>query len=164
MALGRTYTVDSGAVAITSTNLTPVLASVPVATATFDIEAIRVSTQGAASNYPSNAIFNVALYRTTAASSGGAAVVARQHDVMQTIASQTTWLSGSTALTVTTTGNIIVWSQNLPFTAGANWAEWVTPGAEWRAGGATTAGFAVQITCSSAGTGTSFQCELVYVE
>ena len=50
----------------------------------------------------------------------------------------------------------------LPFTAGAGWEDWVTPGFEVNIPVST--GFAVYATQSSAGTSTTMWCELEYTE
>jgi hypothetical protein len=164
MSLGRAYTADSGVVGVASGSQAILLWGYPtLATASMDIEAIRVSVLGATS-FPSNASVACTLARTTGTPSGGAAITPNPHNPADQIAAST-WKSGSTALTGFSVG-VVVWEQNIPFTAGANWAEWVTPGAEWRVVGSATAGsgIAVYVTCSSAGTGTTFQCEVVFAE
>lgn len=166
MPLGRTYTVDSGPVTLASTTQTPILASNGLATLVYDIEAIRVSVTATVSttpSYPGNGIVNCLFARTSAAAGGGASVVANPHNVAD-IAARTLWVSGATAITGIATPGVTLWEQNLPFTAGANWAEWVTPGAEWRGAASATAGVALYITCSIAGTNTAFQCEIVFSE
>jgi hypothetical protein len=164
MALGRTYTVDSGLVTLASTTQTAILASNGLTTLVADIEAVRVSiSSGAGVSYPSNGTVNFLLARTTAAAAGGAAVTPNPHNPSDIVA-RTAFLSGTTAITGITTPGVTLWSQNLPFTSGANWAEWVTPGAEWRTAASATAGVALYITCTSAGTATQFQCELVFSE
>jgi hypothetical protein len=164
MAVGKTYTVDSGLIVLASTSQTPLIASNGGTAFVADIEAIRVSvsSSGGTPSYPSNSIVNFLLARTTAAATTASAVVARPHNPTD-VAAQTSFLAGTNVGAVTTPG-VTLWSQNLPFTAGANWAEWVTPGAEWRTAASATAGVAVYVTCTSAGTNTAFQIELVFSE
>jgi hypothetical protein len=161
---GRTYTVDSGLIVLASTSQTALIASNGNTTFDANIEAIRVSisSSGGTPSYPSNGVVNFLLARTTAAATTASAVTPNPH-IPTDPAANTAFLAGTNVGAVGTPG-VTLWSQNLPFTAGANWAEGVTPGAEWRTAKSATAGVAVYVTCTSAGTNTAFQIELVFSE
>ena len=165
MPLGRTYTVDSGIMADTTAAATPLFCGTTVATSTMYIEAIRFSvvTSGA-SVYPANATLAVGLFRATGTAAGGAAVTPNPH-ISGDLAARSTWLSVGatpTAITGLTQGSVQLWGMTLPFTAGANWAEWVTPGNEWSV--PISANIALYLVQSTAGTLTNFQCEMVFSE
>lgn len=173
MALGRMYTVDFGVLAVAAAGPTTIAGFTPSATNHMDIQAIRVGTVGAAS-FPSNASVLIQLARaSTAYSSGGHTVTPNPHSSGGTsgldIAAQTvcynnqTTAAGGTASAISGyTQGVTLWAQEIPFTAGSNWAEWVTPGAEWRIPATLFGG--VYMTQSSAGTATSFSLELVFAE
>jgi hypothetical protein len=164
MALGRTYTVDSGVVSVaTATQTALIVGYTGSATIVADIEAVRFSVIGA-TTFPSNASVLVGLYRTTGSSFTGTTVTPNPHNAADVAANSIWKIAAFVGLTITAGSQI--WAQNVPFTAGSNWAEWVTPGAEWRIAPSATAGtgVALAITCSTAGTATSFQCELVFSE
>ena len=161
MALSRIYTVDSGLQTLAATSQTCLLVGTATATNTVDIEAIRVSLySGPSVSYPPNGTVQILLARASGTIGGGAAGVTVNPHNPADITANTTWRNNSTAITATI--GAILWGQVLPFTAGANWAEWVTPGSEWRVGASASAG--VFLTCSSAGTATQFQIELVTAE
>jgi hypothetical protein len=163
MALGRMYTVDFGVIACAAAGPTVVAALTTPATNTADVQAIRFGTVGAAS-FPSNASVLVQLFRATGSAAGGVAATPRPHNPLDMAAVSTALTVGPTptAITGLTQGAVCVWGQEIPFTAGSNWAEWVTPGAEWRVAASTN--LAVYVTQSSAGTATTFSCELVFAE
>jgi hypothetical protein len=168
MALGRIYTVDGGILAIAAAGPTTVMAVTPAATNPIDIQAIRFAVLGAAS-FPSNASLNVVLARASSGfTSGGSTITANPHNAGDVAANsvwkncQSTAAGGTFAAIVGYTQGVTLWEQAIPFTAGSNWAEWVTPGSEWRV--AASAFAAVYLTQSSAGTATSFSCELVFAE
>lgn len=164
MALGRTYTVTSALVTLASTAQTPILAAKYSTTVTLNVEAIRIGIySGAGVSYPSNGTVQCLLARATAAYTGGNALTPSPHN-NNDIAAQSSWADNSTALVGIGTPGVTLWGQVLPFTAGANWGEWVTPGAEWFAGGSATTGLAFYLTCSSAGTATQFQIEATFTE
>lgn len=171
MALARAYKVGvfdtatplaTGAT-VTTTTPTPVLYGVTVATADCNISAIRVNCLGAAA-FPANASFLASLNIVTGTVSGGVAAVANQ-DSGIALAANTTFLTAGgtsgTAITALTLGKIL-WSQELPFTAGSNWGEWFTPGFEKNIPVSTK--FALYITTTSAGTATTFSGEIEFTE
>lgn len=168
MALGRTYTVDFGTLAVAAAGPTTIAGISCAATNPLDIMAIRFAVFGA-STFPANASLQVTLARaSTGYTSGGHTVTANPHNAGD-IASNTTFYNdqttaagGTVSAIVGFTQGVTLWQQEIPFTAGANWAEWVTPGAEWRVAASAFAG--VYLTQSSAGTATSFGLELVVVE
>lgn len=166
MALGRMYTVDYGAIACTSASALAIASLTTGATNTADVQAIRFGTVGAAS-FPSNASVLVQLVRATGTAAGGGSVTPRPHNPSDIAAVSTALSVGATptaitGLTFTPGTTPVVWAQEIPFTAGSNWAEWVTPGAEWRVSASTN--LVVYMTQSSAGTATTFSVELVFAE
>ena len=73
----------------------------------------------------------------------------------------------------TRTVNVYRWSggsgaPTYPLTAGANWAEWVTPGAEWRIGPSSSSGAAAYValfvTASVTGSNIDLTAEVVFSE
>ena len=167
MALGRTYTVNSGAIAVATTTATPILACVTSSTAICDIECIRIGIySGSGVSFPSNGTVLCSLQRIATPGTATGTVSPYPHNQAD-IAANTVWSTGGWQ-TTPVGGSTILWSQSIPFTAGANWAEWVTPGAEWRVSGtgsATGAAYvALFVACSSAGTATDFVGEIVFSE
>ena len=163
MASGRTYTVTSALVTLASTSQTAIICGTTGATVTADVQALRIGIySGGGVSYPSNGTVQCSLYRPTGTAAGGTAATPRPHNASD-IAANSTWLDASGgAITGLTLGAVVTWNQVLPFTAGATWADWVTPGAEWRIGASTN--LALYLTCSSAGTATQFQAEFVFAE
>jgi hypothetical protein len=163
MALGRMYTVDFGVIGQAAAGPLPVACLTTGATNTADVQAIRIGVVGAAS-FPSNASVLIQLVRATGTAAGGAAATPRPHNASDIAAVSTALTVGPTptAITGLTQGAVTVWAQEIPFTAGSNWAEWVTPGAEWRVGASTN--LAAYMTQSSAGTATTFSLEMVFAE
>lgn len=172
MAVGRYYKVGvfdtstplaTGA-AVATTTPTPILYGVTTSSGDCNISAVRVSCMGA-SAFPSNASFVASLNIVTGTVAGGNAAVARNLTYSSGLAAATTFLTagGTSAAAITT---IVLsnelWAQNLPFTAGANWGEWFTPGFEINIPVSTK--FALYITESSAGTGTTFAGEIEFSE
>ena len=118
--------------------------------------------------YPSNGSVQVTLQRVVTPGTTAGTVVPRPHNPGD-IAANTTWSTGGWQTTpVPQSPAQILWGQSIPFTAGANWAEWVTPGAEWRVASTNATGAAAYVAlfvaCSSAGTNTDFVGELVFSE
>ena len=168
MALGRFYTAESGTCALATTTPSALFWAWPAAaTVTMVIACIRVgiTSSGGTPYYPSNGIVQVQLVRATGTITGGATITPSPHNTTD-IAANSAWRSASTAITVQPTVGVVIWSQQIPFTAGANWAEWVTPGFEWRvpASGTAGTGVALMTTQSSAGTNTAFTAEIVFAE
>ena len=166
MPLGRTYTVDSGQITLASASQTPMLLVSTTTTAICDIQAIRIGTVSSSSaTFPAGSTVQAYLARAGNTPGGGTPVTPRPHNPAD-IAANTAWTVGSWS-TAPTFGSIL-WGQVIPFTAGANWAEWVTPGTEWRVGPVSSTGAAayaaVFLTCSSAGTATAFSIECVFSE
>jgi hypothetical protein len=165
MPLGRYYTAESGTCALATTTPSALIWAWPgAATVTMDIVAIRVGVAGG-SSFPTNGVVQVQLVRATGTIAGGATITPNPHNSSD-IAANSAWRSASTAITTQPTVGVVLWGQQLPFTAGANWAEWCTPGLEWRVPASATAGTGVALmtTQSSAGTGTSFTAEIVFAE
>jgi hypothetical protein len=169
--LGRTYTVDSGTVSIaTATTSQYVMAAYTTTTNIMDIEAIRIgvySNAGSTASYSANATLLCQLQRiTTPGTSGTGTLVPRPHNQAD-LAAATTWSTGTFQTTPVASG-IILWGQSIPLTAGANWAEWVTPGAEWRIGPSSSAGAAAYVAlfvqASSTGSNIDLVAEIVFSE
>lgn len=163
MALGRTYEVNSGLVTYTATSATPILYGVTTTTSTADIVAYRVGLfSGSSASYPSNGTILVQLSRVTGTQAGGTTVTAvPQNDT--DIAANTTFKDATgSAITGLTQGVSPYQPPPIPFTPGANWGEWVTPGTETRISANTK--FAVYLTASLAGTATQFTVGLRFVE
>jgi|SRR5215469_13626923 len=168
MALGRIYTAESGTCALATTTASALIWAWPASAAvTMDILAIRVgvTASGGTPSYPSNGIVQVQLVRATGTIAGGATITPNPHNSSD-IAANSAWRSASTAITTQPTVGVVLWGQQLPFTAGANWAEWFSPGSELRIPASATAGtgFALMTTQSSAGTNTAFTAEIVFAE
>ena len=169
MALGRTYTIDSGQITIgTATTPQPVISAYTTTTNVADIECIRVGIFSNASvSYPSNGTVLCQLARVTTTGTASGTLTPHAHNQTD-LAANTSWATGGWQTTPTTTGYTILWGQSIPFTAGANWAEWVTPGAEWRIGPTSTtaaaAYLALFVTVSSTSSNTSIVAEIVFSE
>jgi hypothetical protein len=172
MALARPYKVGvfdtstplaTGAT-VTSTTPTPILTGSTSATSDLNISAVRASCMGAAA-FPSNASWAVGLNLLTSTTlTGGQVATAIQLSGVTKAANTTFLTAGGTSAAAITGGTIgkFYWSQNVPFTAGANWAEWYTPGFEINIPVSTL--FAIYIIESSAGTGTTFAGEIEFTE
>lgn len=169
MSLGRLYTADSGICALATTTTSALLWGWPgAATVTMDIMALRVgiTSSGGTPSYPTNGVVQLQLVRATGTTTGGGATITPNPMNPSDIAANSVWHSASTAITTQPTAGVVLWAQDLPFTAGANWAEWCTPGAEWRIPASATAGTGVALlaTQTTAGTNTAFTAEIVFAE
>lgn len=144
MAIGRTYTVDTGQTTGISIGTGGVAGTEYVlmyggTAGEFNISAIRVGTySGSSASYPSNGTITWRIRRVSSTNSAtlvGTAVVAPTSQ--STTAASSVWVystaNGSGTATFATSGNIL-WSQTMPCTAGANWGEWFTPGFELNVG------------------------------
>jgi len=103
---------------------------------------------------------------TTPGTSGTGTLTPRPHNQAD-LAAATTWSTGTFQTTPVTSG-IVLWGQSIPLTAGANWAEWVTPGAEWRIGPSSSSGAAAYValfvTASVTGSNIDLTAEVVFSE
>lgn len=164
MSSGRVYTIDSGVFTVATTTQTCLLVGTTSSVQTFSVIAVRVGIySGASVSYPSNGTAHLQLLRSTGtAAGGGTATKNAKTSFASLLACQSSWLSGSTAITGLTATSVEPWGQILPFSAGANWAEWDTPGDETDVG--PSANLALWVTCSSAGTATQFKTQLVICE
>lgn len=163
MAQGRVYTAVSGAVPFTGTAGTLIFWGTVPATATSDIQAIRVGVVAtASSSFPSNNTVLFQLSRVTSTTlTGGSAVTANPHNSTD-IAANTTFLDAHSSNITNGTQGVTLWEQVVPATAGANWAEWVTPGAEWRMPAAGE--FGVYVSAPVAITSADMIAEVVFTE
>jgi hypothetical protein len=162
MALGRVYTIDSGLATIAATSQTCLLVGTTTAVQTFNLEALRIGIySGAGVSFPSNGSVMWQILRSTGTAAGGGTATKNPANPGD-VACQSTWLSGSTAITGLTATAVEPWGNVMPFTAGSNWGEWVTPGAEVQCG--ISSNLALWITCSSAGTATQFKAQMIIAE
>jgi hypothetical protein len=148
---------------VASSSITPILYGVTTSTADCNISAVRCGTFGAAA-FPSNASNTASLNINTGSQGGGQTATAVQLSGA-TLASNTTFKTagGTSAAAITgLTATTYLWSQQLPFTAGANWGEWYTPNFEINIKVSTQ--FGVFIQSSSAGTSTTFGAEIEFSE
>lgn len=158
----RIYTTNSNLVVFTGTTATPIFYGAAASTNTADIQAIRIGSYGASSaSYPSNGAILVQLARVTGSVGGGTTVTATPHNSADMAANTTFKDASGGAITGLSIG-VILWQQSIPFTAGASWAEWVTPGSEWRIPGSGL--FAVYLTTAVGGTNTDFEVSATFVE
>lgn len=172
MSIGRAYKVGvfdtstwlaTGAT-VTTTTPTPILYGLTGANSDLNITNMRIGVLGAAS-FPANASVFFSINQLSGTKAGGNAATAVQlSGVTKTTLATWSTAGGTSAAAITGTTAIAPeytgWP--LPFTAGASWEDWVTPGFEVNIPVST--GFAVYVTQSSAGTGTTFWCELEYTE
>ena len=164
---GRVYTATNNLTAYTGTSATPIFYGATSSSAPLDIQAIRVGVySGSGVSYPPNGSVLVQLARATGSVAGGTsltlATFVAPHNASD-VASNISSLYDAHAAAITgLTQGVTLWQQSLPFTAGANWAEYVTPGDEWRIGASSA--FAIFLTASSAGTATDFAVSLTWVE
>lgn len=120
MSMNRTYVTDTGLVAIGGTGLTPVQYFSAPSTADGNVFKFVPSVEVDASvpTVPSNSDINFGLYVVTGTVGGGSAQTPKQLNG-NTLASNITCKSGSTALTGLTQGAYAGWSRTIPFAAGA---------------------------------------------
>lgn len=172
MAVGRYYVVSvfdtstplgTGAT-VTSTSATAILCGTTLATNDMNISAVRVGVLGA-STFPANASVIASLNIATTTVTGGQTASPRLLSGSSSPGAQSTWKTAggtSAAALASLVQSTYLWSQEIPFTAGANWGEWFTPGFEINVPASTQVALYVQ--CSSAGTGTTFSGEIEYSE
>lgn len=163
MSRGRSYTVESGQVALTAgATQTPILMGQAGATVTVDCIAIRVGVvSGASPIYPT--LGSVQWYLANAANTpaGGTAVTPRPSNGTD-IAANSAWTIG-TWTTAPTQGNIR-WGQPVPFTPGP-YGEVFDRDLERRLGGAGASAFwAIFATLNTASTSTLVTAELDFIE
>ena len=168
MGEGRTYTGTSNLVSYGTTTTTAIFAGSASSTAPYDIDCVRVGIHagGTAPAFPSNASVLWQLSRTTGAIGGGSSIASTRiapHNTTD-VASNIGYLSdasGGSAITGLTQG-VNLRQGVLPFTAGQEVVEWVTPGKEWRISAGTT--WALFVTANLAGTQTDIEAEVVWTE
>lgn len=172
MAVARAYKIGvfdtatwlpTGA-SVTTTSTTPILYISSSANSDINISCVRVGVLGAAS-FPANASVVFSINTVTGAKAGGNAVtplqlsgIAKASLLTAVSTAGGTGAAAITGLTATTAW----WSIPVPFTAGSNWGEWKTPSFEINL--PVSGAFALCVTASSAGTGTTFTGEIEYTE
>jgi hypothetical protein len=150
---------------VTTTSPTAILCGTTTATNDMNISAVRAGAFGSGSGFPSNANYTASLNLATTTVTGGQTATARLLGGGSNLASQTTWKTAggtSAAALASLVLSTYLWSQEVPFTAGANWGEWFTPNFEINVPVSTQV--ALYITAFSAGTGTTFGGEIEYSE
>jgi hypothetical protein len=160
MSLARAYHVASGAVSIGGTSATAALYGAAAAAADLNIVGIKPRVTSAAGSPPNNTSVNVQICVVTGTVGGGAAVTPRPTG-QSSLAAQSTWKSGSTALTGLTAGNVL-WEDDIPYTAGGGLIDWMPQGFEVNVAAGTLV--AVYFTAGSAGSGCSFAVGLDFAE
>lgn len=122
MSIFRGYEVDSGGVSIAGTSATPMLYVAAAAAADLNVCKLKVAIEGASSPAPpSNGSVLFTLNKVTGTVGGGAALTASPTG-QSSLAAQSAWKSGSTALTGLTQSTEY-WAGVVPFTAGASWTD-----------------------------------------
>lgn len=166
MSIGRLYTIDSGLMVHTGSSQIALLAGTNGASSTFSVARIGFGiNSGSGVSYPPNSTVHLQLLRSTGTAAAGTAATKNPKNALaQTLAAQSTWLAGSTGTPITglTATAVEVWGMVVPFSAGANWAEWDTPGEETDTG--PSANLVLWVTPSSAGTATQFKAQVLIGE
>jgi hypothetical protein len=122
VSIYRAYEVDSAGISISGTSLTPALYIAAAAAADCNVVKLKVAVEGASSpSPPSNGSVLFTLNKVTGAVGGGATVTASPTG-QSSLAAQTTFKSGSTALTGLTQSTEY-WATVIPFTTGAQWSD-----------------------------------------
>ena len=153
MAVARVYNVDTGTTDAGWIPLNTAAAGAEFALmygaaaagVDYNISCIRVAVaSGSSATYPTNGSITFRLRKSTTAATGvfvgtGTAYPAGQ----STVTAQSVWVfatasSAGTGTVGTATAGAVLWSQTIPYTAGANWAEWFTPGFELNSGAGGT--------------------------
>lgn len=150
MAVARVYTVDInqgtasvagvfiGTGGLIGSETVVMYGQTPSATVEANISAVRIALNsgGSTASYPTNGSITFRIRRVSGTPSGVLVGTATAQPVGQSQTSAATqWyfstLTGSgTGTFPTMAATSAAWSQTLPFTAGANWGEWFTPGFE----------------------------------
>jgi len=143
LATSRNYNVDTGTTVggwiplgtASGTTEYALMYGAAAANVDFNISAIRIAiASGGSASYPTNGSITFRLRRSTStvspvlAGTGTAAATGPG-----TITAQSSWIYGTASSAGTgtlSTPGAVLWSQTIPYTAGANWAEWFTPGFE----------------------------------
>lgn len=120
---GRTYMTDSGLIAISATGATPALYFSTPSTADLTLLRLKPSIEAntGTPTVPSNQSVFWSLNKVTGTVGGGAAVTPSQIQG-NTLAANSTWKSGSTALTGLTQSTEF-WPGAMPYSIGAVWQE-----------------------------------------
>jgi len=120
----RAYEVNSGLVNITGSSPTPLLYISTPSTADSWLSIFRPMIEAVSSPAPpSNGSVYFSLCKVTGTKAGGAAVTPAGPLGGQTLASQVTYSSGSTAITGLTQGAEAGWGETVAFTSGGAWGD-----------------------------------------
>lgn len=162
MSSGRAYTAVSNLVTYTSTAATLVMYGLCASTNPADFARVGIGLwSGSGVSYPTNGTVELQLCRVTGTASGGTAVTPNPLNTGD-VAANTTFKDASGSAVTGTTQGVLLQAWPLPFTAGANWAEWESPGFEWRV--AASAAVGLYLAASSAGTNTQFRISVSFTE
>ncbi len=120
----RAYEVNSGLVNITGLTAVPILYISTPSTADTWLSIFRPTIEAVSSPSPSsNGSVYFSLNKVTGTKGGGSAVTPAGPLGGQTLASQVTYSSGSTAITGLTQGAEAGWGEAVAFTGGAAWGD-----------------------------------------
>ena len=150
MAVARVYNVDSNLATGVSIGTGGISGSEFVlcygaSAGEFNISAVRIALYSLSSAaYPSNGSITFRLRPVSGANVGVIVGTGTAKAISQSsTAASSTWIfstaNGSGTGTFATMTTAPLWSQTIPCTAGANWAEWMTPGFELNTTNATLA-------------------------
>jgi hypothetical protein len=164
----RVYTATTNLVAYGTTTTVAIMAGSANTTNPLDIECIRVGihTSGTTPSYPSNASILWQLSRTTGTIGGGSSIAATRiapHNTTDVASNIGALYDASSAAITGLTQGVNLRQGVLPFTAGQEVVEWVTPGSEWRISAGTAFGLFVT-SPGGAGTETDIEAEIVWLE
>jgi len=164
MPAGRPYFVSSGLIAISGTSAVPMLYGTTTSTADVNIAAIRVACEAASGGTPpGNASLLFQLAVVTGSVGGGGGAITAAHTGTSTQAANTTFISGSTALTGLTKSTVI-WEHPIALTAGSSWEDTFVPG-EFERNFAVSVQFAVYyLAANGAGTSMNAKCTMDFLE
>ena len=164
----RVYTATTNLVSYGTTTTLPIMAGSANTTNPLDIECIRIGihTAGTAPTYPSNASILWQLSRTTGAIGGGSSIAATRiapHNTTDVASNIGALYDASSAAITGLTQGVNLRQGVLPYTAGQEVVEWVTPGSEWRISAGTAFGLFVT-SPGGAGTQTDIEAEIAWLE
>ena len=151
MALSRNYNIDTGTTVggwiplgtASGTTEYGLLYGAAAANYDYNISAVRIAiASGGSASYPTNGSITFRLRRSTSTVSPtfvGTGTAA--YTGPGTLTASSSWIYGTASSAGTgtlSTPGAVLWSQTIPYTAGANWAEWFTPGFELNSGAGGT--------------------------
>jgi len=151
LALSRNYNIDTGTTVggwiplgtASGTTEYGLIYGAAAANYDYNISAVRIAiASGGSASYPTNGSITFRLRRSTSTVSAtfvGTGTAA--YTGPGTLTASSAWIYGTASSAGTgtlSTPGAVLWSQTIPYTAGANWAEWFTPGFELNSGAGGT--------------------------